>query len=195
MKNIKRKIVGAFCALLLMSGLGVGFTAISSATTTNTTFYGCASPVGKVSNVSTVVPTCAKTQTLVSWNSTGATGPQGPAGTPGTPGAAGPAGPVGPVGPATVATGPAGTGLTHTSGYYLVASDGGVFAFGDAIFYGSEGSQNLSSPVVSIVVAPGDVGYWLVSANGHVAPFGGASGYGELAGQHLNAPIVSGAVG
>jgi hypothetical protein len=76
-----------------------------------------------------------------------------------------------------------------------VAADGGVFAFGDAHFYGSEAGSPLTSPVVSIVVAPGDVGYWLVSADGHVQPFGGVSGYGELASQQLNAPIVSGAVG
>jgi hypothetical protein len=35
-------------------------------------------------------------------------------------------------------------------GYWLVASDGGVFSFGDAPFEGSTGSLALSSPVVGI---------------------------------------------
>jgi hypothetical protein len=33
-------------------------------------------------------------------------------------------------------------------GYWLVASDGGIFAFGDAPFVGSAGGQALSAPVV-----------------------------------------------
>ena len=35
-------------------------------------------------------------------------------------------------------------------GYWLVASDGGVFAFGDAGFYGSAGGLALSKPVVGM---------------------------------------------
>ncbi|MDA8197744.1 MAG: fibronectin type III domain-containing protein [Actinomycetota bacterium] len=35
-------------------------------------------------------------------------------------------------------------------GYCLVASDGGVFAFGDAAFYGSEGGKPLNQPIVSM---------------------------------------------
>jgi hypothetical protein len=33
-------------------------------------------------------------------------------------------------------------------GYWLVASDGGIFAFGDAGFLGSTGAIQLSQPVV-----------------------------------------------
>src|SRR5471032_1877553 len=33
-------------------------------------------------------------------------------------------------------------------GYWLVASDGGVFAFGDAGFFGSTGAVHLSHPVI-----------------------------------------------
>ena len=36
------------------------------------------------------------------------------------------------------------------NGYWLVASDGGVFAFGNARFYGSTGSQALNKPVVGM---------------------------------------------
>ena len=33
-------------------------------------------------------------------------------------------------------------------GYWLTASDGGVFSYGDATFYGSAGSLKLNQPVV-----------------------------------------------
>jgi hypothetical protein len=35
-------------------------------------------------------------------------------------------------------------------GYWLVGSDGGVFAFGDAQFYGSISDVHLAAPVVGI---------------------------------------------
>jgi hypothetical protein len=35
-------------------------------------------------------------------------------------------------------------------GYWLVASDGGVFAFGDANFYGSMASAPLNKPIVGM---------------------------------------------
>ena len=35
-------------------------------------------------------------------------------------------------------------------GYWMVASDGGVFSFGDAQFYGSEGGTPLNQPVVGM---------------------------------------------
>lgn len=36
-------------------------------------------------------------------------------------------------------------------GYWLVAADGGVFAFGDAQFHGSTGANPPAEPVVGIV--------------------------------------------
>ena len=38
-------------------------------------------------------------------------------------------------------------------GYWLVASDGGIFAFGDATFEGSTGGQHLNRPVVAMANA------------------------------------------
>ena len=57
-------------------------------------------------------------------------------------------------------------------GYWLVASDGGIFAFGDAHFDGSTGSMALNSPIVSM--APDDTsgGYWLTGSDGGVFAFG-----------------------
>jgi hypothetical protein len=48
-------------------------------------------------------------------------------------------------------------------GYWLVASDGGVFAFGSAGYFGSEGAAVLSEPVVGMAAAPDGGGYWLVT--------------------------------
>ncbi|MDA8340662.1 MAG: hypothetical protein M0007_00310, partial [Actinomycetota bacterium] len=35
-------------------------------------------------------------------------------------------------------------------GYWLVASDGGVFSFGDATFLGSMGAKHLNAPIVGM---------------------------------------------
>ena len=40
------------------------------------------------------------------------------------------------------------------AGYWLVASDGGVFNFGDAHFFGSLGNIHLNAPVVGTAAAP-----------------------------------------
>jgi hypothetical protein len=75
-------------------------------------------------------------------------------------------------------------------GYNLVASDGGVFSYGDAHFYGSTGGRGLSQPVVGIAATSGGGGYWLVAADGGVFNYGDAGFYGSMGGQPLNAPIV-----
>jgi hypothetical protein len=38
-------------------------------------------------------------------------------------------------------------------GYWLVASDGGIFSFGDAVFYGSTGGITLAQPIVGMAPA------------------------------------------
>jgi hypothetical protein len=63
-----------------------------------------------------------------------------------------------------------------------VASDGGVFAFGDGGFYGSEADGNLGAPIVGISASHGTSGYWLVSSSGTVYPYGGAPPYGGTTG-------------
>ena len=35
-------------------------------------------------------------------------------------------------------------------GYWLVASDGGIFSYGDAVFEGSAGALPLNKPIVSL---------------------------------------------
>ena len=56
------------------------------------------------------------------------------------------------------------------SGYWLVASDGGVFAF-DAAFRGSTGGLALAAPVVGMVADPDGSGYWLVAEDGDILRF------------------------
>jgi len=76
-------------------------------------------------------------------------------------------------------------------GYWLVAKDGGVFAFGDAAFYGSMAGNALNAPVVSMAVTPDGGGYWEVGADGGTFSFGDAGYSGSMAGTTLNAPVVA----
>ncbi len=75
-------------------------------------------------------------------------------------------------------------------GYWLVASDGGVFSFGDAAFHGSTGSEVLNKPIVGLAATPDGKGYWLVASDGGVFSFGDASFHGSTGGLVLNKPIV-----
>jgi hypothetical protein len=74
-------------------------------------------------------------------------------------------------------------------GYWLVATDGGVFAYGDAQFYGSTGAIHLNQPVVGMAASPDGQGYWLVATDGGVFAYGDAQFYGSAGATHLNKPI------
>jgi hypothetical protein len=76
------------------------------------------------------------------------------------------------------------------AGYWEVASDGGIFAFGDANFYGSMGGRPLDRPVVGIAATPDDGGYWEVASDGGIFSFGNAAFYGSMGGRPLNKPVV-----
>ena len=67
-------------------------------------------------------------------------------------------------------------------GYWLVASDGGIFSFGDAAFYGSTGAIHLAQPIVGMAPTPDGKGYWMVAADGGIFNFGDAAFYGSAAG-------------
>ena len=54
-----------------------------------------------------------------------------------------------------------------------MASDGGIFTFGDAAFYGSTG-LHLNEPMVGMAATPEDGGYWLVASDGGIFSFGDA---------------------
>ena len=79
-------------------------------------------------------------------------------------------------------------GITPTAsrnGYWLVASDGGIFAFGDSSYYGSipgiglhpAGSgqpDSLDAPIVGMVPSASGHGYFMVASDGGVFAFGDA---------------------
>ncbi len=80
------------------------------------------------------------------------------------------------------------------NGYWLVASDGGIFAFGDAGFYGSTGSLHLNQPVVGMAATPDGRGYWLVASDGGIFATGDATFFGSTGSLTLNRPVVGMAV-
>lgn len=67
-------------------------------------------------------------------------------------------------------------------GYWLASADGGVYAQGNAGFYGSLGSLHLQGPVVAMAATPDGQGYWMVATDGGVLTFGSAPYYGSLGG-------------
>ncbi|HEX2698965.1 MAG TPA: kelch repeat-containing protein [Acidimicrobiales bacterium] len=77
-----------------------------------------------------------------------------------------------------------------SGGYWLVAADGGVFAFGSAPFRGSTGALRLNAPIVGMAPTPSGTGYWLVAADGGVFSFGGAPFRGSTGALRLNKPVV-----
>ncbi len=88
--------------------------------------------------------------------------------------------------PATLGTLPGPSSTPGASGgiggYWLSASDGGIFSFGTARFYGSSGSLRLAAPVVGMASTPTGHGYWEVAADGGVFTFGTAGFKGSAAG-------------
>ena len=84
-----------------------------------------------------------------------------------------------------IASGPSG-------GYWLGASDGGIFAYGPgAAFFGSHGGSPLNKPIVGMAAAPDGQGYWLAASDGGIFNYGpGAAFFGSHGGSPLNKPIV-----
>jgi hypothetical protein len=77
-----------------------------------------------------------------------------------------------------------------STGYRLVASDGGIFSFGTAPFHGSMGGKPLNAPVVGMASDLATGGYWMVASDGGIFAFT-APFYGSMGGKPLNAPIVA----
>ncbi len=95
----------------------------------------------------------------------------------------------GPAGPPPPAPPPPPT-PKPTQGYWLTASDGGVFTFGDAGFHGSLGAVQLNAPIVGMARTPSGRGYWLVGSDGGVFSFGDARFFGSTGDIRLNQPVV-----
>ncbi|HEY3844513.1 MAG TPA: hypothetical protein VGL48_14770 [Acidimicrobiales bacterium] len=74
--------------------------------------------------------------------------------------------------------------------YWLVASDGGIFSFGGATYYGSTGNMHLNKPIVGLAATPDGGGYWLVASDGGIFSYGDALFHGSTGNLKLNRPIV-----
>jgi len=79
---------------------------------------------------------------------------------------------------------------SNIAGYWMVASDGGIFNYANAGYYGSTGNLTLNKPVVGMAVPVDRAGYWLVASDGGVFSFGSAQFYGSTGNIVLNKPIV-----
>jgi hypothetical protein len=80
--------------------------------------------------------------------------------------------------------------LATPEGYDMVATDGGVFDYGNLPFCGSTGSLLLNKPVVGMAATRDGGGYWLVASDGGIFNYGDARFYGSTGGMPLNRPIV-----
>ena len=67
-----------------------------------------------------------------------------------------------------------GVGSFGEPGYWMVATDGGIFSFGGNGFYGSTGSMVLNQPVFAMAATPSRQGYWFVARDGGIFAFGDA---------------------
>jgi hypothetical protein len=75
-------------------------------------------------------------------------------------------------------------------GYWLVASDGGIFSYGTSAFKGSTGGTTLNKPIVGMAKTKSGQGYWLVASDGGIFAFGDAVFHGSTGAKPLNQPIV-----
>ncbi len=107
----------------------------------------------------------------------------------------GDAGYFGPSGGLSLNAPPVGMATTHDGqGYWIAASDGGIFNYGDAAFLGSAGGIKLNKPIVGMAATPDGGGYWLVASDGGIFSYGDAHFYGSTGSIQLNQPIVGMAV-
>jgi streptogramin lyase len=85
-----------------------------------------------------------------------------------------------------------GNGVPGTAGggYWLVATDGGIFNYGTAKFFGSTGAIHLNKPIVGMAKTPSGAGYWLVATDGGIFSYGDAKFFGSTGAIKLNQPIV-----
>ncbi len=98
--------------------------------------------------------------------------------------------PVGSTGEVPPPGGGVGDLVPVADGYWLAATDGGLFAFGGAPFFGSTGAMTLNQPVVGMAPTLTQLGYWLVARDGGIFAFGDAGFFGSTGAMKLNQPIV-----
>jgi SpoIID/LytB domain protein len=75
-------------------------------------------------------------------------------------------------------------------GYWMDDTNGGVYSFGGAPFFGSAGNLALNKPIVGMAATPDGQGYWLVASDGGIFTYGDAKFFGSTGNLVLNQPIV-----
>jgi VCBS repeat-containing protein len=70
------------------------------------------------------------------------------------------------------------------AGYWLLAKDGGVFAFGDAQFFGP--NRNQGNDIAGMAATATGNGYWTVDDDGDVFNYGDAVDYGSRPGPEID---------
>jgi uncharacterized protein YkwD len=98
-----------------------------------------------------------------------------------------------PAAPAPAAPAPTSTGAavgTGSGNYWLAATDGGIFGFGAAGFFGSTAGTHLAQSIVGMTPTPSGQGYVLASGEGNVFAYGDSGVYGSPAGQADGLAVV-----
>jgi len=72
----------------------------------------------------------------------------------------------------------------------LVASDGGIFTYGTAVFDGSTGAIRLNQPIVGMAATANGIGYRFTAADGGVFNFD-ATSFGSLGSLGSSSPVVA----
>ena len=77
-------------------------------------------------------------------------------------------------------------------GYWLSASEGGVFSYAGAPFFGSLPGLGITpaSPVATLATSPTGNGYWMTGADGGIFTFGDAGFFGSMGAKPLNRPVA-----
>jgi SpoIID/LytB domain protein len=75
-------------------------------------------------------------------------------------------------------------------GYWVVASNGSVYPFGQATNHGSMAGHALVAPVISMAPTSDSKGYWMVASDGGIFNFGDAKFYGSTGNRHLVKPVI-----
>jgi hypothetical protein len=83
---------------------------------------------------------------------------------------------------------------TAGGGYWMAGSDGGVFSFGNSVYYGSAPGLglHLQKPIVAMAPSRDRGGYWELGGDGGVLGFGDSYYYGSLPGVGVHVSNIVG---
>ena len=77
------------------------------------------------------------------------------------------------------------------TGYYVLGSDGAIFAYGNAPYAGSVPDVGLRIDAVLMTLTPTQNGYWIAGRDGGIFSFGDAAYYGSVPGLRLPAAVTA----